>query len=298
MALRINQNVQSTISQFHLKRNDDAMTASINRLSTGLRVNRSGDDTAALNISERMRNQVRGQDQAASNAQDAHNMLGTAEAALNETHAILSRMRELVVQGASDTLTDSDRTSIQGELDQLSSEVDRIGAKTEWNSHKLLNGDQSGTNGFTIQVGFRDGDIHTIAIRDMQASALSVDASNITVQSNALASVSLTKLDKAIEEVSKERDYLGAHMNGLAQNIATLNVDAQNQASSENKLRDVDFAKEASRLTRAQLLQQSSTAMLAQANSQPQAVLGLLRCRGRHSGAVPEQHSGAAAAKC
>ncbi len=278
MALRINQNVQSTISQYNLKRNDDALTSSINRLSTGLRVNRAGDDVAALNISERMRNQVRGLDMAASNVQDASNMLGTAEAALNETHAILARMRELVVQGASDTLTASDRTSIQGELNDLSAEVDRIGGKTEWNTHKLLDGSQSpAASGFTIQVGAMAGDIGTISIRDFRAAALSVSSTDITVASNALASTSLTKIDAAIEEVSKERDYLGARMNAFAQNIATLNVQSQNIASSETKLRDVDFAKEASRLTRSQLLQQSSTAMLAQANAQPQAVLGLLR---------------------
>jgi flagellin len=278
VALRINQYVQSTVSQWNLKQNDDARTSSINRLSTGLRVNRAGDDTAALNISERMRNQTRGLDMAASNVQDASNMLGTAEAALNETHAILARMRELVVQGASDTLTASDRTSIQGELDNLSAEVDRIGSKTEWNTHKLLDGSQSPASaGFTIQVGAMAGDIGTITIRDFRAAALSVSTSDITVASNALASTSLTKLDAAIEEVNKERDYLGARMNAFSQKIATLNVQSQNIASSETKLRDVDFAKEASRLTKLQLLQQSSTAMLAQANVQPQAVLGLLR---------------------
>ncbi len=276
MALRVNQNVQSTISHYHMRKNDDALTASINRLSTGLRVNRAGDDTAALNISERMRNRVRGLDMAASNAMDASNMLGTAEGALDETHAIVARMRELAVQAASDTLTASDRTSIKQELDNLSVEVDRIGNKTEWNTHKLLDGGPYAAL-FTIQVGARDGDIHTFSIRDMRAAAIKVATTDLTVSSASFASQAIVNIDNAIEAVSRERDYLGAKMNALAQNIATLNVESQNQAFSENKLRDVDFAKEASKLTRAQLLQQSSTAMLAQANVQPQAVLGLLR---------------------
>jgi flagellin len=265
----------STVAQYNLKVNDDALTKSINRLSSGLRINRAGDDTAGLNMSERMRNQVRGLDQAVSNVQDASNMLGTAEGALNETHAILARMRELTVQGASDTLTASDRTSIKQELDNLTVEVDRIANKTEWNSHKLLDGSQAGSAGFTIQVGANCGDIGTIGINDMRSAALAVD--NLMVDTAANASMSICSIDIAIEAVSKERDYLGAKMNQYAQNIATLSVQSQNTEASENKIRDVDFAKEASTLTKKQLLQQSSTAMLAQANSQPQSVLGLLR---------------------
>ena len=275
MALRVNQNPMSTVAQYNLKNNDDALTKSINRLSSGLRINRAGDDIAGLNMSERMRNQVRGLDQAVSNVQDASNMLGTAEGALNETHAILSRMRELAVQGASDTLTASDRTSIKQELDNLTVEVDRIANKTEWNSHKLLDGSQAGANGFTIQVGANCGDFGTIGISDMRSAALAVD--NLAVDTAANASMSISSIDKGIEAVSRERNYLGAKMNQYAQNIATLSVQSQNQAASENKIRDVDFAKEASNLTKKQLLQQSSTAILAQANSQPQAVLGLRR---------------------
>ncbi len=276
MGLRVNANPLSVENHYNMKKNDDALTSSINRLSTGLRVNRTGDDTAALNISERMRAQTRGLDMAASNAQDAQNMLGTAEGALNETHAILQRMRELAVQGASDTLTDSDRTSIKQEMDQLSGQANDIGVKTEWNSHKLLDG---GTYAalFTIQVGAEEGDIATYSIRDMQSAALKVATTDITISSASFASQAIANIDNALEAVNRERDYLGAKMNQLGQRMATLNVQSQNIGSSENKLRDVDFAKEASRMTRAQLLQQSSTAMLAQSNSQPQAVLGLLR---------------------
>ena len=276
MGLRVNANPLSVTSHYNMKKNDDALTSSINRLSTGLRVNRAGDDTAAMNISERMRAQVRGLDMAASNAQDAQNMLGTAEGALNETHAILQRMRELAVQGASDTLTASDRTSINQEMDQLSGQANDIGVKTEWNSHKLLDG---GTYAalFTIQVGAEEGDIATYSIRDMQSAALKVATTDITISSASFASQAIANIDNALEAVNRERDYLGAKMNQLGQRMATLNVQSQNIGSSENKLRDVDFAKEASKLTRAQLLQQSSTAMLAQANAQPQAVLGLLR---------------------
>jgi flagellin len=276
MALRVNQNVLSTVAHYNMKHNDDLLSMSINRLSSGLRINRAGDDTAGLNMSERMRNRVRGLDQATSNAQDASNMLGTAESALNETHSIVARMRELAVQAASDTLTDSDRASIKQELDDLSTEVDRIGDKTEWNTHKLLDGGTFATL-FTIQVGARDGDIHTFSIRDMRSAAIKVATTDLTVSSASFASTAIVNIDNAIEAVNRERDYLGSKMNALAQNMATLQVESQNQAASENKIRDVDFAKEASRLTRAQLLQQSSTAMLAQSNAQPQAVLGLLR---------------------
>lgn len=278
MSLRVNANPLSIVNLNQLKQNDDSLSKSISRLSSGLRIERTGDDTAGRNISERMRAQVRGLDQAASNATDAHNMLGTAEGALDESHATLQRMRELAVQGASDTLTVSDRTSIKQELDNLSAEVQRIGTKTEWNDRKLLDGGTYASL-FTIQVGAMAGDIHTFGLSNMQSVALNVGTTQISVDTTANASTTIANLDRAIDAVNTQRAYLGAKMNALAQNIQTLSVQSENIGSSENKIRDVDFAKEASKMTRAQLLQQSSTAMLAQSNAQPQAVLGLLRLK-------------------
>ena len=276
MSLRIYQNVGAVVAHHKLQINDNNLSRTLEHLASGLRIMRASDDAASLSMSERMRAQYRGLDQATSNAQDAHNMLGTAEGALNETHVILQRMRELAVQGATDTLTLSDRVAVKQELDTLSQEIDRIGRNTEFNTLKLLDG---GTFAqlFTLQVGANSGDIHTMSISDMRAAALNVATTNISVDNPTNASAAISAIDVGIERVSRQRSYLGAKMNALEHNISTLQVQAQNTKQSENRIRDLDFAKASSELTRHQMLQQSSLAMLSQANQQPQGVLGLLR---------------------
>lgn len=276
MSLRVNTNVLASLTHSHALKNESALENVIRQLSSGLRINRASDDAAGLGMSERFRAQIRGTEMALSNSQDAHNLLGTAEGALGETHAILQRMRELAVQAASDTLTASDRTAVKQEMDELSSEITRIGANTEFNTHKLLDGG-SFAQLFTLQVGPNAGDIATIGIGDMRASALGVGTTDFTVSSPALASEAILAIDRAIERVSVERSYLGAKMNMLAHRMSVLQVQHENHTRSESRLRDLDFAKAASELTRRQLLQQSTIAMMAQANAQPQAVLALLR---------------------
>lgn len=276
MSLRINTNVLARVTHGFATKNEVSLENVIRQLSSGLRINRSSDDAAGLGMSERFRAQIRGTDMALSNSQDANNLLGTAEGALNETHAILQRMRELAVQAATDTLTLSDRTAVKQEMDELSSEITRIGANTEFNTHKLLDGG-SFAQLFTLQVGPNAGDIATIGINDMRATALGVGNSDFTVSNPALASAAIANIDGAIERVSVQRDYLGAKMNMLSHRMAVLEVQHQNHTQSESRIRDLDFAKAASELTRRQMLQQSAVAMMAQANSQPQAVLGLLR---------------------
>ncbi|MBM3268960.1 MAG: flagellin [Candidatus Sericytochromatia bacterium] len=276
MSLRVNTNVNARVTHFNMWRTDSALENVIRKLSSGLRIERASDDPGMLGMSERMRAQVRGLDMAASNAQDGMNLLGTAEGALNETHAILQRMRELVVEAATDTLTASDRSAIEQEIDILTDEISRIGAKTEFNTHKLLDGGAFAAL-FTLQIGPNAGDIATIGLNDMRAAAIGVAADQITVSSASFASVALLAIDGAIERVSSERDYIGSQMNMLERHVSVLNVQSQNIAQSESRIRDLDFAKAASQLARLQLLQQSATAMMAQANQQPSVVLGLLR---------------------
>ncbi len=276
MSLRINTNVMAAVTRNHFTRNDTALENALRQLSSGLRINRASDDSAGLNMSERFRAQIRGTEMALSNSQDASNLLGTAEGALNETHAILQRMRELAVQAATDTLTVSDRASVKQEMDELSSEITRIGANTEFNTHKLLDGG-SFAQLFTLQVGPNAGDIATIGLQDMRSTALGIGNSDFTVSNPALASAAIAAIDGAIERVSVQRSYLGAKMNMLSHRMSVLEVQHENHSRSENRIRDVDFGKAASELTRRQLLAQSALSMMAQANSQPQAVLGLLR---------------------
>jgi len=277
MSLRVNTNVMARITRDNFNIFDNQLSKVLRQLSSGFRINGAQDDVAGLGMSERMRAQVRGLDMAANNTQDGINLLGTAEGALNETHAILQRMRELTVQAATDTLTASDRAAVEQELNNLSAEVTRIGEKTEWNTHKLLDGAASFAQLFTLQVGANCGDIATIGLSDMRATALGVDSTQLTVSDASLASFSLCEIDKAIEKVSQQRSYIGAKMNMFEHRVAVLNVQSQNIAQSESRIRDTDFAKAASQLARTQLLQQSALAMISQANQQPNVVLSLLR---------------------
>lgn len=273
MGLRINTNVGAINAHRNLGVSDVALSRSLEKLSSGFRINRASDDAAGLAISEKMRSQVSGLNQASQNAQDAISMLNTAEGALNETETILQRMRTLGVQGASDTLTTSDRSNIQTEMSQLSTELDRISNSTEFNTRKLLNGDISG--GVTLQIGANSSQTMTIGIKSMGASDLSL--SSPTVGSAALSSTTIASIDKAIADVSEERSKIGAYVNRLEHTITNLGVASENLSAAESRIRDLDMAKEVSSMTRNQILTQSGTAMLAQANQAPQSVLSLLR---------------------
>jgi flagellin len=247
---------------------------SMEKLSSGLRINRAGDDAAGLAISEKMRGQIRGLDQGSRNAQDGISLIQTAEGALNETHSILQRMRELAVQSGTDTNTTVDRAALQKEFSQLQTEISRIANQTEFNTKKLLNS----TVSLAFQVGANATQIISIAINDMTASGLSVgtaaaiDGSSITKAQDAITSV-----DAAITAVSTERANLGSVQNRLEHTINNLNTASENLQASESRIRDVDMAKEMMNYSKNNILQQAAQAMLAQANQAPQGVLQLLR---------------------
>jgi flagellin len=276
MALRINTNLAALNSHRQLSSNDAMLNKSLEKLSSGLRINTAADDAAGLAISQKMLGQVNGLDQAQRNAQDGISMLQTAEGGLNETQNILQRMRELAVQGANDTLTTADRANIQDELNQLSSEIDRISNNTDFNTTKLLNGGIA-TGGVTFQIGANSGQTINVTVGTSSASALTVGSGSITVDSAANASTTISNLDNAIAKVSNERSKLGAYINRLQHTITNLGVQSENINAAKSRIQDLDMAKEVVHMSKAQILSQSATSMLAQANQSSQGVLSLLR---------------------
>ncbi len=276
MGLRINQNAAAVNSYRNLNVTDGQMSKSLEKLSSGFRINRAADDAAGLAISEKLRGQVRGLDAASANAQNAISLIQTAEGALNETTAILQRMRELTVQAANGTNVDADRSAIKTEIDQLSAEITRIAGTTEFNTQKLINGDKTAA-GLTFQIGANAGQVLNVTIGDMDAAALSVGSGSLIVTNAGTASTTLAAIDTAISTVSSQRASLGAVQNRLEHTVKNLNVASENLAASESRIRDTDMAKEMMSFTRSQILTQAGTAMLAQANQAPQGVLSLLR---------------------
>lgn len=271
--MRINNNIMAMNASRNLGINTGNQSKSLEKLSSGFRINRAGDDAAGLAISEKMRGQIRGLQQASRNAQDGISLIQTAEGALNETHSILQRMRELAVQAASDTNVSADRSAIQRELDELAQEISRISTDTEFNTQKLLTGSFSGK---LIQIGANSSQVVSLTIGTMNASAL-IATTSVDVSSAAAAGSAITVFNSAISLVSAERSLLGAKQNRLEHTIANLDTAAENLQASESRIRDVDMAKEMMNFTKNNILQQAATAMLAQANQAPQGVLQLLR---------------------
>jgi len=277
--MRINHNIASLNTYRQLSINNNAGAKSLEKLSSGYRINRAGDDAAGLAISEKMRGQIRGLNQAERNAQDAISLIQTAEGALNETHSILQRMRELAVQSASDTNTDDDRKELQKEISQLLEEIDRISTDTEFNTMTLLNGDyESQASALTFQVGANSGQVVSIQLNDMSATTgLGLSTTTVNLETRTGATTAIDNIDEAIKQVSSERAKLGAMQNRLEHTINNLGTTAENLTASESRIRDVDMAKEMMEFTKNSILQQAATAMLAQANQQPQGVLQLLQ---------------------
>ncbi len=242
------------------------------KLSSGYRINRAGDDAAGLSISEKMRGQIRGLDQASTNAQDGISLIQTAEGALNETHSILQRMRELAVQASNDTNVSVDRTAISKEITQLAEEITRISDTTEFNSMKLLDGTFTSKN---LQVGANASQSITFSISGMDATDLSVNA--LQVDGFANANAAITSIDTAITSVSTARSNLGALQNRLEHTIANADNTSENLQTAESRIRDVDMAKEMVKYSKDSILQQAAQSMLAQANQSTQGVLNLLR---------------------
>ncbi|GFN35861.1 flagellin Hag [Tepidimicrobium xylanilyticum] len=281
--MRINNNIMAMNANRALGINNTGMSKSLEKLSSGLRVNRAGDDAAGLSISEKMRAQIRGLNMASKNAQDGISLIQTAEGALDETHAILQRMRELAVQAATDTNEEIDRQSLQDEIDELIEEINRIAEKTQFNEKVLLDGRfvSGGSVGkLEFHVGANANEVIGLEINSMKATDLGlsgtkVSAVNITTKVGANSGINI--VDAAIKQVSAQRSKLGAVQNRLEHTIKNLDNAAENLQAAESRVRDVDMAKEMMEFTKQSILQQASTAMLAQANQVPQTVLQLLR---------------------
>ena len=247
-----------------------AQSKSTEKLSSGYRINRAGDDAAGLSISEKMRSQIRGLDKAASNAQDGISMIQVAEGALNETHSILQRMNELATQAANDTNTDDDRESIQDEINQLTSEINRIQSTTQFNTMNLLDGTFTSKN---LQVGAISGQTISVSISNMDATSLKVNALDVKGDAGA----AMDAVQEAVKQVSKQRSKLGAIQNRLEHTINNLNTTSENTSAAESRIRDTDMAKEMVEYSKNNILMQAGQSMLAQANQQNQGVLSLIQ---------------------
>ena len=248
-----------------------ALQKSTEKLSSGYKINRAADDAAGLSISEKMRAQIRGLDKASDNAQDGISLIQVAEGALNETHSILQRMNELATQAANDTNTSTDRTAIKAEIDQLTSEINRIQSTTQFNTQNLLDGKFTGKN---LQIGSLKGQTIKISISNMNAATLGV--SGLTVDKNSTAGVSMSKIQAAIDKVSTQRSNLGALQNRLEHTINNLDTTSENTSAAESRIRDTDMADEMVQYSKNNILSQAGQSMLAQANQQTQGVLSLL----------------------
>ena len=268
MSLRINNNVDALQGYNNLNKTSAAVSKSMERLSSGLRVNRAADDSAGLSISERMRGQIRGLAQASNNIGDATSMVQTAESTLGEVHGMLQRVRELAVQYKNGSLSTTDQGAIQSEVNQLASEIERLGSSAKFNGISVLSTAQT----ISFQVGANDGDTITVATISL-GSAIGTSYSGLS----AAGTQDLTEIDTAINAVSAQRAVLGAVQNRLEYAGNAQKSYHENLVSAESRIRDVDMASEMVSLTKNQVLAQAGTAMLAQANQSPQSVLSLLR---------------------
>jgi flagellin len=290
MALRINYNFESISAQRNLSQTQNSFFKAIEQLSSGMRINKAADDAAGLAVSEKLKNQMRGLNQAQRNAQDAISLMQVAEGSLNETHNLLARMRELSIQSANDTLTGSDRSHLQAEMDQLLAEVDRIATSSQFNGKALLVGTSASQTSLVFHIGANTGDEVSVSLAalDARAAALSVSAlgsagyattagqlSSLSFQTSANAAIGT--LDTAIESVSRSRALLGAVQNRMNSAVASLGVSAENTGAANSRIRDADLAQAVSEMVRTQILQQSTMAVLAQANQAPQMALQLLK---------------------
>lgn len=257
----------------HYNRNLSAMNKALLRISTGYRINSAADDAAGLAISEKMRAQIRGLNMAGKNIQDGISLIQTAEGALNETHAIIQRMRELSVQAASDTMTDDDREKIDLEFQELKKEITRISTDTEFNTRTLLNGDYK-DEGLKIQVGANSGQHIEMFIGEVSSTSLNLDSVSIATREDADKAISA--MDAALKKTSNERSRLGAYQNRLehAYNV-TMNT-SENLTAAESRIRDADIAKEIMNYTKASILTQATQYAMSLHMQQAQSILQLL----------------------
>ena len=268
--MRINTNLNAMIATNQMSKNTALAGSSMEKLSTGLRITKAGDDAAGLAVSEKMRAQIRGMEQAERNVQDGISMVQTAEGALEEAGNIAQRMRELGVQAGNDTLSAEDRTKVKEELKQLQDEMKNISEETKFNGKQLLN--TAGT--FTIQAG-ANSETRKIATADL--SSIANGLSTITISSSAQAQSFVENVDKALTSINDARSALGAMQNRLEYTANNLTTSTENLTAAESRIRDVDVAKEMVTLSKLNILNQASQAMVSQAKQQPESVSQLLR---------------------
>jgi flagellin len=279
--MRINHNISSMIGQGSLHTQQTALGKSLEKLSTGLRINRASDDAAGLSVSESLRSRIRGMGRAKANAEDGVALLQIAEGATGEINNILQRMRELAIQSATDTMTTTERSYTDKEYSQLLNEITRISGSASYNGMTLLDGATgsfgvAGGNASVLHIGSGSSatvDRISITINAMTLGALGVANTGISTSASALSA--LSTIDNAIKSVNTMRSDMGAYVNRLEFAVSNLNNQIFNTQDAESRIRDADFAKETTEFTRAQILTQSATAMLAQANQVPTSVLSL-----------------------
>ena len=266
MSLRIQHNVEALNAHRQLQSTSDKLSKAMERLSSGYRINRTADDAAGLAISEKMRGQISGLGQAQRNLQDAVSMVQTAEGTLQEVHSMLQRVRELAVQYKNGTLSAGNQAALQSEVNQLASEIDRLGVSADFNGIKLLNASQT----ITFQVGANDGE--SIGVATISLGAVLTPSTFNLSQANAISMV-----DAGIDAISAQRAVFGAVQNRFEHSLANISIYQENLVAAESRIRDVDMASETVEMTKDQILSQAGTAMLAQANQLPQNVLQLLK---------------------
>ena len=275
----INTNVSALSAQNAMKVNARNMSTTMEQLSTGTRINSAKDDAAGLAIGQNMTAQVRGLNQAVRNLNDGVNLLQTAEGALTETTNMLQRMRELAVQSASGTYSNTQRSYLAVEFNALGSQIEKIASETTWNGYTVLTGTTGGTTAgtFSFQSGQTSGQTIDVAIAGMGLTGLSMTAAAVGVSTAASASAAIATIDAAISTVNSQRATIGATINRMTYAADNLTNISANTSASRSTIVDTDYAAASTALSKNQIIQQAATAMLAQANQQPQSVLSLLK---------------------
>lgn len=275
MVVQHNLTAANTNRQLGITTN--GLQKSTEKLSSGYKINRAADDAAGLSISEKMRNQIRGLNKASDNAQDGISLVQTAEGALNEVHSMLQRMSELAVQASNGTNASQDRTALDNEVQQLKTEIRRVGTTTQFNKMDILTGEFSSNNEKTLQVGANQDQVITIAISALTSTVGSALDTQVGVSTASAAQSSITIIQNSITNLSALRSKLGALQNRLEHTVANLDNISENTQSAESRIRDTDMAEEMVQYSKNNILQQAGQSMLAQANQANQGVLSLLQ---------------------
>lgn len=275
MVVQHNLTASNTNRQLGITTN--GLQKSTEKLSSGYKINRAADDAAGLSISEKMRNQIRGLNKASDNAQDGISLVQTAEGALNEVHSMLQRMSELAVQASNGTNATQDRTALDNEVQQLKTEIQRVGTTTQFNKMDILTGEFSSNNEKTLQVGANQDQVITIAISALTSTVGSALDDTVKVGTASAAQSSITIIQNSITNLSALRSKLGALQNRLEHTVANLDNISENTQSAESRIRDTDMAEEMVQYSKNNILQQAGQSMLAQANQANQGVLSLLQ---------------------